>query len=637
MRLPDIKTARWLVFDLETDLLDFKSPWWNDQSVDVIQVAWKLRGEPVKHHYGSLRDATEFWQDVEKAEVLVAHNVKFEAHWMLRHNFDPTDKFWIDTMILQKFIQGNRFRKGEFSLASVCEKYGETAKDPMIDNLMKSGVPTRDIDQERLMARCRRDVRTTEKVMIKQLKRLLRERRVKPALMRCQLTPILVHMERAGMTLDPERVRRTYAQFSAEHAEVKAEFDKLTGGINQNSPKQKAEYLYKVLKFPERRGPSGRPIRGKKTKDWPDGMPKTDKDTMDWLMTQATTEKQREYVRLARKLSKLDAALNKNLKFFRGVCEERNGQFTAEFNQCNTATDRLSSSGLPLFFQLFEDQYSVQFQNMPRIFKPLFTTDKDDYYIVETDAAQLEFRVAAFLGDDSQAKHDIQDPNFDAHCTSAAVMQQLEYTNFLHAYRNGDKEYKVMRQDAKADTFKPLYGGTKGTPEQERWYKEFNNRYNELHMTQESWLGDVLATGKNRTTWGQVFSYWYSFNKAGIPLDKLTGKPIGPAVFNHPVQALATAEIVPIALIHLYHACKKAGLRVIFMNTVHDSVIALVHKEDMDRFRKAAVWAFTKAVYKFLKREYGITFDVPLGVEIVHGTHWSEGEEYSVDVQPEVS
>ena len=63
--------------------------------------------------------------------------------------------------------------------------------------------------------------------------------------------------------------------------------------------------------------------------------------------------------------------MSKALDFLLGVARERNGTFLGEFNQANTATHRLSSSGVPIMFSDGETR-TTQFQNLPRAFKPLF-------------------------------------------------------------------------------------------------------------------------------------------------------------------------------------------------------------------------------------------------------------------------
>jgi DNA polymerase I-like protein with 3'-5' exonuclease and polymerase domains len=119
-----------------------------------------------------------------------------------------------------------------------------------------------------------------------------------------------------------------------------------------------------------------------------------------------------------------------------------------------------------------------------------------------------------------------------------------------------------------------------------------------------------------------------------IALDAVTKRPIKQSVFNYPVQSLATAEIIPIALTALFRRCKRRALRVLFVNTIHDSVVCEVHKDDIAAFVEEVKPAFTTDVFKYLARYYGLQFNVPLGCEVKWGTHWGEGEEVKYDMSP---
>lgn len=600
---------------------------------------------------------------------------------MIRCGQDPTDKLWADPMIGEKVRLGNRFAL--LNLGDVSSRYGFKGKEGMIDSMMKSGVCPSQMPKRRLIARARRDVKTTEQIWKKQLKGLQREGKLQVLLTRCLLTPILADIERNGMVLDNERVLKTYQEYAEALAEVNRELDELTGGINMGSWKQRATYLYGLVEVPTEEGDKGH-VEGK-TYKWvkdpkanslkfselrddrgrvkrnhtrpkagqvkrnPEGNPKTDSDTMDALASQAKTKKQRKFIELRARWGKLDAAMSKNLQFFRGVVEERTGcRFFGQFNQCNTQTHRLSSSGMAQSFELYPGkEKSVQFQNMPRVFKPLFTVRDSEYVMTEADGAQLEFRVAAFLGQDRTAIANIRDPEFDAHLQTATVMHDPEYegeinrelyAELLAIYRDRDharfKEVKGWRQDGKPDTFKPLYGGTKGTEAQERYYEWFQQNYHELYATQEGWVSEVLGSGRLVLPWGMRFYWDFYLNQFGTPMDKREHKSIKPSIFNYPVQSLATAEIIPIAMVYLYYRVKRAGLRVLFINTVHDSVIAEVHKDDLKQYQQLVKQAFTYDVYEYLHAVYNIDFNVPLGCEIVSGTHWSEGEEVAFNVEP---
>ena len=618
-----------LTVDFETTNHRFGSAL--DKRNRIIMVAWKEDDRPVSSYVGDIMDAAAFWKAVDRHATICAYNCKFEMHWFKRCGFDIDTKHWHDPMLSEKVIIGNE--RKPMSLGAVCERYGFDTKDKMIDSLMKAGVCPSEMPVGRLRARCKRDVRTTYSLHCALFSKLKLRKQIHLYRNRCDFAVVLTHIEAEGMLLDADRVAEEYVKYATEDADLQAQLVELTGGINMKSPDQKAHFLYGKLKFPEKCGRNRKPLRNKPSKQFPKGRPKTDKDTLMWLATQATTDKQKTFIKLSMEASKVSAALSKNLVFFQAVCEECGGKFHAQFNQVVAATHRLTSSGLPLEFKsLGGDKKSVQFQNMPRAFKRCFKAP-EGYKIVEVDAMQLEFRVAAFCGNDPQAREDIADPDFDAHIFSASKIYGKDYVYLLKGYRANNPQIKKLRQAAKPHTFKPLYGGKRGTPGEEAYYAEFARRYSALAATQENWLGEVMREGELVTPWGMRFR-WDTYTKPnGMVMDKRTHKPVAPQVCNYPVQNLATAEIVPIAIVALYKRCKEDGLDVKFVNTVHDSIICYVKydKRTMSLFRSAAEWAFTTAVYEHLSLFYGLEFDVPFGVEMVIGDHWGEGTEFVYD------
>jgi DNA polymerase I-like protein with 3'-5' exonuclease and polymerase domains len=615
-----------ITFDIETTNVDYGSALVD--SNEILMICWQLDDGPIQRFTGRFNDAVAFINDYEAATSVCAYNAKFEMLWMKRHGLN-IDKAWHDPMLAERVLQGNL--QARMGLGDVAGRYGYDLKDPVIDSMMKSGVCPSEMPQDRLMARCVRDVRTTRQLMKEQLSKLKARGQLHIYRTRVDFCVVLAHIESEGMLLDKERVYIEYEKAALEAAKCKEELDELTGGINLRSPDQVAHYLYGKLGFTERKGFNGKPLRNKPSKQFPNGRPKTDKNTMQWLEGQVETKEQEQFIELRQRHGKAHAALTKNLEFFKGVVDERGGTFYAQFNQTVAATHRLTSSGKPIQFKQYPKPKSVQFQNMPRAFKRLFKAP-DGYKIVEVDAAQLEFRVAAFLGQDVQALLDIGDPDFDAHCTSAAIMNQIPYEKFLERYKSGDPFYKTLRTAAKSETFKPLFGGTKGTESQERWYSAFQWRYSGIYSQQEAWVAEVAQEKELVLRWGMRF-YWpnVAMKNNGVLFDTATKRPAGPQIFNYPVQSLATAEIVPIAITSLYRRCKDADLGVRFINTVHDSVIALVPDAEIEVFNDLSNLAFTTDVYEHLDLHYGLQFNVPLGCGFTPGTFWGEGEETIYD------
>src|SRR5690606_24276331 len=177
------------------------------------------------------------------------------------------------------------------------------------------------------------------------------------------------------------------------------------------------------------------------------GQTKVSADIVSKLVPE--TDEQREVLENDTRYNKLNSLLSKNLIFFKKVCEELGGTFHAAFNQGVTKTHRLSSSGRPLVFKGEKKSRSVQFQNLPRDYKRLFWSGDEDWLIAESDGAQLEFRVAADLGRDEVAIQEITDGS-DIHSITAQVLTEAGMP--------------TSRQEAKAFSFRPLYGGSTGAP-----------------------------------------------------------------------------------------------------------------------------------------------------------------------------
>lgn len=638
---PDIFLGdNYVVLDFETDTShgDYGSPVHSDNH--LLLACWKVGPSgTVKAKWGSEFEQQELLDDIAKADFIVAHNAKYELGWLKRCGVDLRKVFAYDTKLGEYVLLGNRAAGDEAmaplstSLDMCCRRRGLPIKDPVVDLMIKNGMNPIYIPRPWLEGRCRQDVETTEAVFRDQRLHLNSLNLLPVQYTRCLMTPVLADIESEGMALNPDRVKAEFDKATEQMTILTRRMDALTGGINWRSGKQVGEFIYDTLKFEELRKPNGEPKRNAPTRLHPDGSRLTDQKTLALL--KATTPAQREFLELRKEIGKVNALLTKNLAFFMGVCNEFGGTFYAELNQTNTATHRLSSTGLPLKFETIRDDKGkptvkkVQFQNVPRKLKKLFRAKRKGWVMADPDGSQLEFRVAAELGNDRQAMTDIEDPNWDAHVTSGAAMEGMEYAKLYELYKGGDEWAAEVRQNAKPETFKPLYGGRKGTKKQERWYKEFRNRYRGIAGTQDKWINEVVETKQLITPWGLRY-YWPHAKR-----DPRSGYVnVTTAVCNYPVQALATAEIIPVAIVYLWHRIGAEGLDEFMriVNTVHDSCPTEVHPEHIGDFRRLSKQAFTHDVYRYLEVVYGMDFKVPLGVGLKYGEHLGEGTEESYNV-----
>jgi hypothetical protein len=685
LTLPNIRgetyvTGRWVCVDLETtnrDHGDARTP-----ENFVVCVGWQtgtgdVEDGPAKSYYGDLLECRELWDAIERTDFVVAQHCKFESHWCLRVGFDATSKLWADPMLFEWVLLGNNPKKLSLSLGAIAPRYGEKGKEQLVAALINGGVCPSEIPRQWLLQRVRDDVESTARVARKQIA-LLREReQLHLAALRCLMAPVLADIERNGIGLDRERVLAAHAEYTAKYLQLKEDLDKLTGGINERSPNEMIPFVYgvwpanateetkaaiKPLHFREETDRRGKPKRGKPSKSWPDGRPKLNKYTLQALHKQAKTERQKQWLSLRESIGQAYAAISKNLDFFKGVVEESECWFYADLMQGVTATHRLSGRGKPVAFKQFRkkdrDVYkSVQGQNMPREFKSLQCSRRPGYKASDADAKQLEFRGAAFLGQDPIAIANIKDQNFDAHIQTLTVMlngtyDDDAYRDLFTRYKAGDKEVKWQRNDnalCKSHTYKPLFGGESGTPVQEAYYSWFREHYRGITEECTRWLREVETTGEHRSASGLIFRFTVTFKQYGDEVrsfDVDRKKPLKPAVFNYPVQQLSTGEIVPMVVVCLHHRIKhghslpkpKTKPQIVdayLTNTVHDSIAADV-REGSDN---EAAWvqqvraSFTEDALVWLHEAYGIDFNVPLGCEISIGSHIGEGQQFSFESQ----
>lgn len=624
----------YVVVDFETDTShgDYGDAVHKDNG--LLLACWKYRGgRYVK--WGSEFEMDQLVEHIQQADFLVAHNAKYELKWLERCGLNLSSTFVYDTKLGEYVLLGNlavhseegMWTRRSTSLDMCCRRRGWPIKNPVIDTMMGHGINPVSMPRPWLQQRCVQDVESTEKLFKDQIERLSVSGRLPVVYTRCLLTPVLADIELEGMALDPERVVQEFEAYVAKRQQLQIEMDQLTGGINWRSPPQVAEFLYDTLGFDELRNRKGEPLRNKPSKAFPNGIPKTDKETLEKL--KARTDEQKAFVKIRNELGKVSAALSKNLEFFRGVCEEMGGVFKAIFNQTNTATHRLSSSGIPTYFEMFDKEKTVQFQNMARVFKRLFRAKRMGYLVAEVDGSQLEFRVAAHLGHCDKAKALIIDPEGDVHSLSTMIQYGLTEEALHELKEENPKKFKAWRTNSKSWTFQPLYGGEGKTKKQKDYAKAFRLAYPGVASEQKRWTWEVGESKRLITPWGLRY-YW---PRAKMRRDgTLNCKN---SVYNYPVQALATAEIIPIAVVYMYYRIREAGLedKIVLVNTVHDSVICEVHPDYVEQLEEIAKQAFAVDVYDYLEKVYGINFDfVPLGVGITVGTHWNEGEEKAFNI-----
>jgi len=250
-------------------------------------------------------------------------------------------------------------------------------------------------------------------------------------------------------------------------------------------------------------------------------------------------------------------------------------------------------------------------QNMPRggtfpvkkVFVSRFTGGK----ILEADMAQLEFRAAAFLSQDGVAIEEVS-TGFDVHSYTAKVIT--------------DAGQPTNRQDAKAHTFAPLYGATGygRTPAEAAYYEHFTKKYQGVADWHTRLATEAVKTQKITIPSGREYAFPDVVRKSSGRVSHFT------QIKNYPVQGFATADIVPIALLHIEKLLDT--MQSCIVNTVHDSIVIDVHPEEIQQVIDI-INQTNDELNSLIVLRWGVQFNVPLLLESKIGDNWLDTKDVS--------
>lgn len=551
-----------------------------------------------KHTWGDEYQQQELEHDIRSAEFVVAHGAKFELGWFRRCGFDLRKILTYDTLLGEFVLAGNR--PVVLSLDATARRRGLAQKDSTVSLMIKSGVCPSQIPQRMLKDYCDQDVALTEAIFLEQRQELKELGLLPVTWCRNIVTPVLADIEPHGMGLDAERVSETFDEYKVRWDELNAEFTRLTGGINPKSPKQMREFLY---------GPPAPPadlaaeelllfrpgLAFAEVTDYKGESIKTDtgeKSTSKDILTElvAVTDEQKAFKKVAVALAMLKTPMQ-NLTKMKAKADKGDRMYGV-FNQAVAKTHRLSSSAR---------LGGMQLQNPEREFKKCFVA-RPGYRIIQADASQLEFRVAADVARDANAEALIRSGG-DVHALAATTLN-------------------VSRDNAKAKTFRPLYGGSSGTPKEKKYYKAFREAYPEIFKEQTKWTLEVAKDKKLRIPSGLIF-YWpdTTIKQSGYVTNTTS-------IFNAPIQSFSW-DIMSVVLRDVWE--QLDGIDANIINTQHDSIILEVSDKSIDHVETILVQSFLTNVYSIIYSLFSYEFKVPFGVGIKYGEHWGEGLEQKLE------
>lgn len=481
------KNGDFIVLDYETDNEDMGSAL--NLNNDIFCGCWVVVRRSAgliptverKEIIGGIYEFSDLLDDIKTVQFVVAQNAKMEAQWLKRSGADLREILFYDTMLGAWALDGNQKRLR--NLNALARRYGLKGKTDYVSDLVGMGVSVRDINPDWVVGYCHDDVKLTLDVFLKQIEQV-DERNIWHLVHVRNLTcAVLSDIEFEGLTLDAPLVQKIYNEAVTTVETLGAELAEMTGGINLSSPKQLAGFIYDELGFEELMS-RGKPLRteagGRMT------------GTAVLAKLKATTPEQHKFLDLYKTYNKQTSLLEKNLEYFQLTCEQRNNKFFGNLRQAVVQTGRLASSGIPIKFEGKKKAKSVQLQNLPRELKKVVWSGDDDWLIGEYDSAQVEFRVAVDMAQDPVGIEEVT-TGVDIHTFTAKVLTEA-----------GEP---TTRQNAKASTFRPLYGGGSGSKAVQAYCEYFKDKYKALSKMQSDWAYTCLDKGQFTTPYGMTFFF----------------------------------------------------------------------------------------------------------------------------------
>ena len=398
------------------------------------------------------------------------------------------------------------------------------------------------------------------------------------------LVPVLAKMERAGMLVDPDRLRSLSEGLATQITEVERSIRDLAGDetFNIGSPMQLSHVLFDVM---------GLPTKGlKKTKR---GYYSTNAKVLSDLA------RDHEIVRLIldwREKSKIKSTYLDTL----GPLRRGDGRVHTTYNQTITATGRLSSSDPNL-------------QNIPtrselgRTVKTAFSAGEGSVFLA-VDYSQIELRLLAHLSGDEHLVRAFNEGE-DFHAETAARVF-------------GVPVFEVtpdLRSRAKAVNFGIVYGQQAYGLSQSLHIsmaeaRDMIDRYYEAYPGVRTFLDNVVARAKQTGYAETMYGRRRHIPELKAKNPQLRGFGERTAM-NHPMQGTA-ADIIKIAMARVSRRLEEEGFAAHMILQVHDELDFECPIDEVERL--------TAMVQDVM--EHVVDLRVPLIAEASTGITWADAK-----------
>ncbi|MBC7959407.1 MAG: DNA polymerase I, partial [Vallitaleaceae bacterium] len=278
----------------------------------------------------------------------------------------------------------------------------------------------------------------------------------------------------------------------------------------------------------------------------------------------------------------------------------KDGRIHSNFNQKTAATGRLSSTdpnlqNIPVRIEIGRE--------IRKVFIP-----KKDYVFIDADYSQIELRLLAHLSGDESFINAFNN-NLDIHTMTASQVFHVPF----------EEVTSLQRRNAKAVNFGIVYGISAFGLSQDlkitrQEAADYIDQYFAKYPKVKGFLDQTIENAKKD---GYVKTMYNRIRHIPeLSSSNFTVRSFGERVaMNTPIQGSA-ADIIKIAMIHVYDRLKSEGLKSCLILTVHDELLIETHKDEIEVVTQLLVEEMENAVH----------ISVPLTVDAHSGNSWYEAK-----------
>jgi DNA polymerase I len=397
------------------------------------------------------------------------------------------------------------------------------------------------------------------------------------------LVAVLADMERAGVTIDPDLLRRLSNDFTQIQAKMEKQIHKLAGEeFNIGSPKQLGDILFGKFSLPG----------GRKTKT---GAWSTDADILEDLAAQGhdIAKKVLDWRQLAKLRGTYTDALPSHIN-------PQTGRVHTSYAMASTSTGRLASTDPNL-------------QNIPirteegRRIRQAFIAPKGTK-LISADYSQIELRLLAHIADIPQLKKAFAD-ELDIHAMTASEIFSVPVKGMP----------PEIRRRAKAINFGIVYGISAfglanqlgiGREEAGDYIKKYFTRFPGIRDYMEETKQLARDKGYVETLFGRRVHIREI--RSTIPAHRGGAER---AAINAPIQGSA-ADIIRRAMVRLPDALAAKRLKAKMLLQVHDELVFEAPDAEIEKAQSLVKSVMEKASLP------AIQLSVPLTVEVRAAANW---------------